>query len=138
MFKLEGELKNKVEERLKNEQVIWLTTVSQDGRPQPTPVWFLWENGAFIIYSQPNTHKVANIQNNPNVALALNCDEWGGNVAVFTGKAQIDPNAPLAHQNPAYAEKYREGIKNIEMTPESLGNSYNVPIRIKPDRVRAF
>lgn len=29
-------------ERLDKEQVIWLTTVRQNGTPTPTPVWFLW------------------------------------------------------------------------------------------------
>ncbi len=138
MVELKGEIKDKVEERLRKEQVIWLITVNKDGHPQPTPVWFLWENEAFLIYSQPGTHKIDNIQNNPNVALALNCDEWGGNVAIFTGKARVDSNAPLAHQNPAYVEKYREGIKDIEMSPETMGNSYNIAIRMKPDRVRAW
>ena len=38
--------------------MIWLTTVRPDGRPEPSPVWFLWDGETFLIYSQ-NSSKVA-------------------------------------------------------------------------------
>ena len=53
--------------RLQDEQVAWLTTVSTKGEPQPSPVWFLWENDSVLVYSQPNTPKLRAIQGNPNV-----------------------------------------------------------------------
>ena len=31
-----------VEERLRSEPIMWMTTVTPDGRPQPSPIWFLW------------------------------------------------------------------------------------------------
>ena len=30
-------------ERLRGEQVAWLTTVRADGQAQSSPVWFLWD-----------------------------------------------------------------------------------------------
>ncbi len=36
------------------------------------------------------------------------------------------------------SEKYRDGIKDINMTPESLGSEYATAIRVKPERVRSF
>jgi PPOX class probable F420-dependent enzyme len=42
-----------LESRLREEKVAWLTTVGQNGRPYPAPVWFLWDGQAFLIYSQP-------------------------------------------------------------------------------------
>ena len=53
------EISRKVKQRLRRELVIWLTTVRRDGMPQPTPVWFLWDGDTFLIYSQPNTRKLA-------------------------------------------------------------------------------
>jgi PPOX class probable F420-dependent enzyme len=124
--------------RLKEEQVIWLTTVRADGMPQPTPVWFLWDGETFLIYSQPGAYKLRNIARNPNVALNLNSDAEGGNVLIILGQAHVDPRAPKAHLNPAYIEKYREDITDINMTPESMSSEYSTPIRVDPTHVRTF
>ena len=124
--------------RLNEELIIWLTTVRPDGMPQPTPVWFLWDGETFLIYSQPNAKKVRNLTQNPKVALNLNSNAEGDDVLIIFGQAQIDPGAPLAYLNPAYLEKYRQGIMNIDMTPESMSSEYSTVIRIIPERVRSF
>jgi len=123
--------------RLQSEQIIWLTTVRADGTPQPTPVWFLWTNNSFLIFSQPAALKVRNLQHNPKVALNFHTDEYGGNVVVFTGEARVDPNPVTAEERAAYLKKYEEGIKMIGMTPESMEAAYSTAIRVKVTRVRA-
>ncbi len=30
----------RLQERLRDEEIVWLVTVSPDGVPQPSPVWF--------------------------------------------------------------------------------------------------
>ncbi|MCG8351621.1 MAG: TIGR03667 family PPOX class F420-dependent oxidoreductase [Chloroflexales bacterium] len=126
----------RVVRRLNDEQIIWLTTVDSQQMPQPVPVWFLWDGATFLIYSQPNTPKLRNIARNPQVALHLDGDGRGGNIVVLTGTAQIIDSAPLATDAPVYLEKYREGIKRIQMTPESFAQSYSVTVRVTPTRVR--
>ena len=138
MIDLSTEFGTRVVKRLGESNVIWLTTVSPSGTPQPNPVWFLWENGAFLIYTQPKSLKVRNISKNPKVSLNLDADEWGGNVVIFTGEAHIDPNTPPVHKNAAYVEKYREGIADIQMTPESMAQDYRIAIRVTPKRMRGF
>ena len=128
----------RVARRLHDEEVIWLTTVGQDGTPQPNPVWFLWDGETILIYTMPDSYKVRNLRRSPRVSLHFDSGEGGEDVCVFTGTAVQDEKSPLAHQNPAYLEKYREGIQNIEMTPESMGTAYNVAIRIKPEKLRGF
>ena len=135
---LSSEFGGRVASRLRNEQVIWLTTVGRTGTPQPNPVWFLWDGEAFLIYTQPTAYKLRNLRHNPRVALHFDSGEDGEDVIVFTGTAILDESAPLAYNNPPYLEKYRDGIASIEMTPESMGGSYSVAIRVKPDKVRGF
>jgi PPOX class probable F420-dependent enzyme len=130
------EISRKVAQRLRRELVIWLTTVRRDGMPQPTPVWFLWDGDTFLIYSQPNTRKLRNIAHDSKVALNLNSDESGSQVVVITGKASLDKAALPANRNLAYMKKYREGIAQIDMTPESMASEYSVAIRVKPIHVR--
>ena len=44
-----------VKEHLKNQYVIWLTTVDSHLAPQPRPVWFIWEEESFLIFSFAQT-----------------------------------------------------------------------------------
>jgi len=122
--------------RLRKETVLWLTSVRADGTPQPTPVWFLWDGKCFLIYSQPKARKVGNLKANPKVALHLNTDESGERVVVFWGTARIDPQAPAAKKVNAYLEKYRQGIADIGLTPDSFSSEYSLSIRVIPERIR--
>ncbi len=128
----------RVARRLRDERVIWLTTVRDDGTPEPSPVWFLWDGSTFLIYSQPDKPKLRNIARDPKVALHFNSDPEGDDVAIFTGEAKIDAGVPPATQVPDYLAKYRQGIRNIGMTPDSFAQSYAVPIRVKPTKLRGF
>ena len=126
----------RVERRLREDIVIWLTTVRPDLTPQPSLVWFIWDAGTLLIYSRPNTPKLRNIEQNPTVALNFDSDGRGGNVAVITGTAIIDRQAPSLDQIAAYAEKYAANIAGMNLTPAQFGQAYSVPIRVTPARLR--
>lgn len=123
-------------ERLRKEQVIWLTTMRKDGMPTPTPVWFLWEGDTFLIYTLPGSLKLKNIAGNAHAALNLNSDMYGGSVAVFTGTISLAKDESPAIQNQAYMQKYAEGIKDIQMTPETFSRDYAVALRFRPTHTR--
>ena len=126
----------RAQERLEREQVGWLVTAGGDGTPQPSPVWFLWDGETFLIYSEPNTPKVRNVQRQPRVAFHLNSDEHGNNVVTLTGEASIETGATLADVPAAYIEKYRDGIASINLTPESMIAAYSTVVRIRPTALR--
>jgi PPOX class probable F420-dependent enzyme len=127
------------EKHLKFEYVIWLTTMDSHLTPQPRPVWFIWENDSILIFSQPDAFKVRHIRKNPNVALHFNTDDTGEkHVIIMTGKAIIDTSSPSANQVTAYLEKYRTGIADLNMTPESFSAEYSTAIRITPSELRGW
>ncbi|TLF82479.1 TIGR03667 family PPOX class F420-dependent oxidoreductase [Nocardia cyriacigeorgica] len=128
----------KVAQRLDSEQVVWLTTVGPSGTPQPNPVWFLWRDGEFLLFSQPDRPKLRNIARNPRVSLNLNSTDTGGDVAVFTGTARVEEATPTPEEIEAYVAKYTEGLVSISMTREQFFAEYSVPVRITPDRLRGF
>ena len=66
--------------------------------PQVSLVWFLWDGGEFLIYSEPGKAKLRNMSNNPVVSLNLNSIGDGG-VAVFTGR-RLSPDDDDAARNP--------------------------------------
>ncbi len=126
----------RVKRRLGKELIGWLTTVGDDRTPQPSPVWFLWEDGRILIYSQPDTPKLRNIARNPRVSLNLDGDGQGGDIVILTGEAAIDAAAPRADAVPAYLAKYRTEIDGIGMDPRSFSEAYSVAVRMTPTKLR--
>jgi PPOX class probable F420-dependent enzyme len=121
---------------LREEVVVWLTTVSPAGAPMPRPVWFLWDGAESVsVYSLPGA-RVRNLESNPRVSLNFRGTEQGGDIVVLSGTAAIDPAAPPADRADAYLAKYREHIARIGMTPESFAERYRVPLRVSIERVR--
>ena len=123
-----------IDQRLRSDPIIWLTTVRPDGRPHTIPVWFLWDGKTVLIFSQPNTQKIRNLRDNPNVTLALDGSDEGGDVVVLEGKAELLKEKATELNPPGYFTKYRSSIQDTGETPESLAQSYSQPIRITPTK----
>lgn len=126
--------------RLKMEYFIWLTTVDAAGTPQPRPVWFLWETGSILIYSQAQAYKLIHIRRRPRVSLHFNTkDDLGETgVIVLPGEAAIDESCLPADRHRAYLGKYKDGITRLGATPEQFAGEYSVAIRITPTKLRGW
>jgi PPOX class probable F420-dependent enzyme len=128
----------RAQRRLREDKLAWLITTSDDGTPQPVPVWFLWDRPAsFLLYSKPATAKLRNIAERPRVALHLDGNGEGGDIVVVLGDAAVSDDPP-AHELPEYVEKYAAFIARNSWTPESFAADYSVPVRIEASRVRGF
>ncbi len=112
-------------------------TVNGRGAPQPSPIWFLWDDRSILLYSQPDTAKLRNIEANPRVALHLNDDGRGSDVVILSGRAAVSDDPP-AHEIPAYLDKYAGLIQGNGWTPESFAADYSVPVRVGPTGLRGF
>jgi PPOX class probable F420-dependent enzyme len=54
----------RVARHLREEMIVWLTTVTPSGAPLPRPVGFLWDGGEnVLVYSQPGA-RIRNIVGN--------------------------------------------------------------------------
>jgi PPOX class probable F420-dependent enzyme len=124
----------RADRRLREEIMIWLTTVRSDGQPQSVPVWFLWDGETFLIYSQPGRQKLRNIGGNPRVGLHLNSNDRGGDVVRVEGAAQMLEDFPPATEVGEYLEKYRESIARIGFDPDGFARTYSVALRVTPGR----
>ena len=128
----------RVHERLEEDTLIWLTTIDDKGRPQPSLVWFLWENDEILVYSQPHTQKVSNIVARPLVSLNFNSNEGGGDMTVIQGVARLVDDAPPPHLHEPYIARYRDDIAAMNSTPEAFIGPYSQAIRITPTSARGF
>lgn len=125
-------------DRLRTEPIIWLTTVRANGQPQTSPVWFLLRDNEILVYSLPDTARVANIAANPNVALNLDGNGQGGAIVTIEGAARIDRSVAPASELPAYVSKYRSFMERNGWTPEVFAERYSTPLVITLNRGRAW
>ena len=127
-----------VEDRLRSEPIMWMTTVSPGGRPQPSPIWFWWKGTEILMFSKDNTARLTNLAGNSSVSLNLDGDGQGGSVVVIEGTATIDRNHPPASDIPEYVEKYQDFLDGYGWTATGFSADYPVPILIQPNRLRAW
>jgi PPOX class probable F420-dependent enzyme len=127
----------RVARHLRDDVVVWLTTVSPSGTPTPSVVWFLWDGDRGVLVYSRQTSRIANIARNPKVSLNFAGDGVGGDVAVVTGEARVDRSAPRADEVPAYLEKYGARIGGgLDLSPGAFASRYHTAIRITLTRLR--
>jgi PPOX class probable F420-dependent enzyme len=139
MIDLTSEFGRKAKRHIETETVIWLVTVDANLVPQPRPVWFIWDDNSFLIFSKPTSYKLRHIAANPMVSLHFNTDETGDDdVVVFSGTAAVQTDMPPADRVLPYVEKYRAAMAHLDMTPEQFSAEYSVAVRVKPTSLRGW
>jgi PPOX class probable F420-dependent enzyme len=125
------EFSARVARRLREELVVWLTTVTRSGAPLPRPVGFLWDGGDTVsVYSQPGA-RIRNITRNPKVTLNFDGDGQGGNIVVISGTAEVDESRPSAADNTAWVAKYAREWERSGMTAEAFAQRFSIPVQIR-------
>jgi PPOX class probable F420-dependent enzyme len=136
----DSEFGRRVRSRLRDEQLIWFTTVGANGTPQPNPVWFLWEEQTetVLIFNATKAARLEHVAVRPRVSLNFQADESGDDVVVIAGVAEQALDVPPVDRHDAYLAKYGEGIEHIGSDREKFARDYSVPLRIRPTKVRGF
>jgi PPOX class probable F420-dependent enzyme len=122
---------------LREDLVVWLTTVTPSGAPVPSPVWFVWEEpDTVVMFSRDGTPRARNIAANPRVSLNFPGTGRGGDIVVLSGRAQLDEALGAAHENAGYVAKYREQMERVAGTVEEFSRQYPRGVRIALTRLR--
>lgn len=128
----------RVARHLREETLVWLTTVTPSGAPLPRPVGFLWDGGDRVsVHSQPGA-RVRNIARNPRVTLNFRGDRNGGDIVVLSGMAEVDESGSSAAEDPAWIAKYATEWERVGMSAESFARRFSVPVRIRLTAVHGF
>jgi PPOX class probable F420-dependent enzyme len=136
MIDMSTEFGARAARRLREEIVVWLTTVTPQGAPVPNPVWFVWDGDRTVrLHSLPGM-RVRNIEADPRVSLNFDGNGEGGDIVVLSGRATVDPGAPPANEDAEYLGKYGELIPRLGLTPQGFAARYSTQLRIDLERVR--
>jgi PPOX class probable F420-dependent enzyme len=133
-----AEIDSALAARFARELIVWLTTVRADGQPQSVPVWFVWEDESFLIYSQRGKPKLRNIEDNPKVSVHLRGTDTGDDVVTIEATATPAHDTPAADRVEHYIRKYSAMIDHYGWTPASFAEDYSEPIRLTPTAVRTW
>jgi general stress protein 26 len=120
-------------EVLQQPVIVRVTTISADGYPHTTPVWFMLDGDDLLIFGNRNTRKMKNILHNPKGSLAIGGDLVGTPTYLIQGDFTIedDPDHAWAtkitrhYEPPEKAEEWLESWKELDF----------VVLRLKPRRV---
>jgi len=119
--------------RLAGADIGWITTVDASGRPQSSPVWFLWHEGAVLVATQPSATKVANLADNPAASFHLEGAGPGELVVTLEGIAAVGGSMPSA-----YGVKYAGALGRVGTTATAYLADFSATVRLVPSRVRMF
>jgi|SRR5215472_2833155 len=129
-----GSLDPKVEEFLKGKHFAKIATTMKDGRPQLTPIWYMYEDGKIWINTTTERTKYRNIIREPRVAFLI--DDGYPYVSIF-GKGRIanerDPHKDIE----TLAIRYRGEEAGRKAARDYFSKQPRVTIEIVPEKVIA-
>lgn len=119
---------------LQEPHVAVLATRFPSGRLQATPVWYLYEDGRFLVNTRRDRVKLRNMQRDPRVALVVLDDDPYRYVHVQGQVVEFDP-AGGAHDIDRLSLRY---LGRPWTYPPGDAPELRVSVFIAPDRVSCF
>ena len=125
-----------VQEFLKEANVAVLATVDGQGRPHAAPIWYLYEDGIFVMSTGRGSQKHRNIERNQHVTLVADRRTLPYFAAMVSGRAEIGP--PLSDaKRLELATRYLGGEMGRAYVARTEAGS-SVTIRLRPEKVIEF
>ena len=123
---------------LRDDPVVWLSSVQPDGRPHLVPVWFHWDGQRIVAFSKPNARKVQNLRDRPSVMLAVGTPGPEFDVELIEATAEL-PDAPAVSLMPEdFGRKYRELLRRAGLSAQRFAEVYSQAIVLRPTRFLGY
>ena len=102
------------------------------------PTWsmssFVFDGKHILIFSQPTSQKIRNVQHNPHVTIGLDETKGGEDMVILEGKAELLHDPAVNPTLPAYAAKYDSELQRVGLTAEAMAAVYSQALLITPTR----
>ena len=116
-----------------------LITLAADGRPVPTPIWYLYRDGVFYFRTAADAVKTRNVRRDPRVSICIQDERPPYRAVIVQGSAEVqqgldwlDREIPRRYLGAVGAYGYRQAARQrIEQGPE-------VALVVRPERTTSF
>jgi len=126
------------ETALREDPVVWLSSVQRNGRPHLVPVWFCWDGERIVAFSKPGARKIENLRSRPDVMLAVGTPGPDFDVELIEATAEL-PDAPSSTlMPPAFGQKYAELLRRANLTVQRFAEVYSQAIVLRPTRFLGY
>ncbi|MGH2381142.1 MAG: pyridoxamine 5'-phosphate oxidase family protein [Candidatus Limnocylindria bacterium] len=126
------------EAALRNDPVVWLSSVQADGRPHVVPVWFHWDGERIVAFSKPHARKVDNLRDKPRVMLAVGTPGPDFEVELIEATAELPDSSATDVMPAGFGAKYRELLRRANLTVQRFAEVYSQPIVLRPTRFLGY
>ena len=117
---------------LREEPVVWLSTVRPDGTPHLVPTWFAWDGEVITIVSKAGAQKVRNLRVNRHAMLALGDAEEDFDVGLIEATAElVEPPRSTSRRVP---RQVRGADPGAGPDPRQFARTYSQVIRLTPTK----
>ncbi len=112
-----------------------LGTLGRDGFPHVTPVWYVYEAGAFLVTTAADRVKARNMQHNPRVGFAIDSDQRPYRGLTATGTARLVAEGEAARPLTRRIAARYVPAERLDAMVESLMQAPRVVYAIDPRHV---
>jgi PPOX class probable F420-dependent enzyme len=123
---------------LREDPVVWLSSVQRDGRPHLVPVWFHWDGERIVAFSKPHARKVDNLREQPYVMLAVGTPGPEFEVELIEATAELPDRSAADLMPEGFGPKYRELLRRAGLTVQRFAEVYSQPIVLRPTRFLGY
>ena len=111
-----------------------LGTVARDGSPQASVVWYLWDDGEFVISTIDATAKWRNLRRDPRASICVEDPETGEMVVAY-GTAKLQ-NQHVRARTRDIVDKYYDNPADTDAHMDRIfATDDRVLIIVEPTRV---
>ena len=122
-------LSNKAREFLQERRFAVLATINQDGSPQLTTMWYLFEDGMIVMNTKADRVKERNMRRDPRISV---CFEDGYSYLTISGTAEFIDDPEIAqHDIYRLAIRYNGEEAAKRQVENTFSKEHRVTIRLK-------
>lgn len=115
--------------KLEAEQVYWISTASNRGKPHAAPVWGIWKNSRLYFETDPKSPKGRNLASNARIVFHV---QDGMDTVIVEGTAERERNGTkLKTLKADYTRKYK-------YTPDWSNEKQQIVFRATPRVAHAW
>lgn len=123
---------------LDTREIGWLATNGRNGYPHSVPVWFVWQDGAVLTFSQPHAAKARNLAVDRRAAFQLETSDDGEEWLLLQGEVEIlaEPTAVwIEPVRERYLEKYQRGLDALGWPLDRIIDDFSLALAFRPHKL---